>query len=116
MTTGSTRVTCWYGLMGVVADAVLAAGGEVVGVIPHTLMEREIGHTGVTRLHVVDSMHERKALMADLSDGFVALPGGWGTLEELFEVLTWASRCANVPCLTATATPLPACWTVWAAR
>ena len=77
------------GLMGVVADAVLAAGGEVVGVIPHTLMEREIGHTRVTRLHVVDSMHERKALMADLSDAFVALPGGVGTFEELFEAITW---------------------------
>jgi uncharacterized protein (TIGR00730 family) len=77
------------GLMGVVADAMLAAGGEVVGVIPHTLMEREIGHTGVTRLHVVDSMHERKALMADLSDAFVALPGGVGTFEELFEAITW---------------------------
>ena len=77
------------GLMGVVADAVLAAGGEVVGVIPHTLMEREIGHTSVTRLHVVDSMHERKALMADLSDAFVALPGGVGTFEELFEAITW---------------------------
>lgn len=77
------------GLMGIIADAVLAAGGEVVGVIPHTLMEREIGHTGVTRLHVVDSMHERKALMADLSDAFVALPGGVGTFEELFEAITW---------------------------
>ena len=77
------------GLMGVVADAVLAAGGEVVGVIPHTLMEREIGHTSVTRLHVVDSMHERKALMADLSDAFVALPGGIGTFEEWFEAVTW---------------------------
>ena len=77
------------GLMGVIADAVLSAGGEAVGVIPHTLMAREIGHTGVTRLHVVDSMHERKALMADLSDAFVALPGGVGTFEELFEAITW---------------------------
>jgi len=77
------------GLMGVIADAVMARGGEVVGVIPHTLMAREIGHTGVTRLHVVDSMHERKALMADLSDAFVALPGGVGTFEELFEAITW---------------------------
>jgi uncharacterized protein (TIGR00730 family) len=77
------------GLMGVIADAVMAQGGEVVGVIPHTLMAREIGHTGVTRLHVVDSMHERKALMADLSDAFVALPGGVGTFEELFEAITW---------------------------
>ncbi len=77
------------GLMGVIADAVMAQGGEVVGVIPHTLMAREIGHTGVTRLHVADSMHERKALMADLSDAFVALPGGVGTFEELFEAITW---------------------------
>jgi len=77
------------GLMGVVADAVLALGGEVTGVIPHALMAREIGHGGVTRLHVVDSMHERKALMADLSDAFVALPGGVGTFEELFEAITW---------------------------
>jgi len=77
------------GLMGVVADAVLAAGGEVDGVIPHALMAREIGHTGVTRLHVVDSMHARKQLMADLSDAFVALPGGVGTFEELFEAITW---------------------------
>ena len=71
------------------AGPLRAAGGDVVGVIPHTLMEREIGHTGVTRLHVVDSMHERKALMADLSDAFVALPGGVGTFEELFEAITW---------------------------
>ena len=77
------------GLMGVVADAMLAAGGEVVGVIPHTLMAREIGHTGVSTLHVVDSMHERKALMADLSDVFIALPGGIGTFEEWFEAVTW---------------------------
>jgi len=76
------------GLMGVVADAVLAAGGEVIGVIPHALMAREIGHAGVTTMHVVDSMHERKALMAELADAFVALPGGLGTLEELFEVWT----------------------------
>ena len=77
------------GLMGVVADAVLALGGEVTGVIPHALMAREIGHGGVTHLHVVGSMHERKALMADLSDAFVALPGGVGTFEELFEAITW---------------------------
>ena len=77
------------GLMGVVADAMLAAGGEVVGVIPHTLMAREIGHTGVTTLHVVDSMHERKALMADLAEAFIALPGGIGTFEEWFEAVTW---------------------------
>ena len=78
------------GLMGVLADAMLARGGRVIGVIPHTLMVREVGHRGLTELHVVDSMHERKATMAELSDGFIALPGGFGTLEELFEILTWA--------------------------
>ena len=77
------------GLMGTVADAVLGAGGEAVGVIPRALVEREIAHPGLSDLRVVDSMHERKALMAELSDGFVALPGGMGTLEELFEVYTW---------------------------
>lgn len=77
------------GLMGVLADAMLEAGGDVVGVIPHALMAREIGHGGVPTLHVVDSMHERKALMADLADAFIALPGGVGTLEELFEAITW---------------------------
>ncbi|HEX2092192.1 MAG TPA: TIGR00730 family Rossman fold protein [Longimicrobiaceae bacterium] len=78
------------GLMGVVADAVLAGGGEVVGVIPEALMAREVGHAGLTELHVVRSMHERKARMADLADAFVALPGGFGTWEEFCEVLTWA--------------------------
>lgn len=78
------------GLMGAVADAALAAGGEVIGVMPRSLIEKEIGHAGLDDLRVVGSMHERKALMADLSDGFVALPGGAGTLEELFEVWTWA--------------------------
>ena len=78
------------GLMGEVANAALAAGGEAIGVIPNSLVEREIAHTGLTDLHVVGSMHERKAMMSDLSDGFVALPGGTGTLEEFFEVLTWA--------------------------
>jgi uncharacterized protein (TIGR00730 family) len=78
------------GLMGVVADAALAAGGEVVGVIPASLERRELAHGGLTQLHVVGSMHERKARMAELADGFVALPGGMGTLEELAEVLTWA--------------------------
>lgn len=78
------------GLMGAIADAVLKAGGEVIGVIPEHLMSREIGHKGLTELHVVHSMHERKALMADLSDAFVALPGGFGTLEEFCEVLTWS--------------------------
>jgi uncharacterized protein (TIGR00730 family) len=78
------------GLMGAVADGALAAGGEVVGVIPQALVERELAHTGLTELHVVGSLHERKARMADLSDGFVALPGGFGTLDELMEQLTWA--------------------------
>ena len=77
------------GLMGVVADAALAAGGEVIGVIPRHLVDREIAHDGLTRLDVVDSMHERKARMADLADAFVALPGGAGTMDELFEVFTW---------------------------
>lgn len=78
------------GLMGEVANAVLAAGGEAVGVMPNSLVEREIAHTGLTDLHVVGTMHERKAMMSDLSEGFIALPGGTGTLEEFFEVLTWA--------------------------
>ena len=78
------------GLMGEIANSVLEAGGEVVGVIPRSLYEMEVAHTGVTDLRLVDSMHERKALMAELSDAFIALPGGMGTLEELFEVLTWA--------------------------
>jgi uncharacterized protein (TIGR00730 family) len=78
------------GMMGVVADAALAAGGEVIGVMPQALVDREIGHTEISELRVVGSMHERKALMADLSDAFIALPGGAGTLEELFEVYTWA--------------------------
>ena len=77
------------GLMGVIADAVLKAGGEAVGVIPEHIMSREIGHEGLTKLHVVHSMHERKALMADLSDAFIAMPGGFGTLEEFCEVVTW---------------------------
>ena len=78
------------GLMGAIADAVLDAGGRVMGVIPEALERREVAHTGVTDLRVVASMHERKALMADLSDGFVAMPGGLGTLDEMFEILTWA--------------------------
>ncbi len=78
------------GLMGALADAALQAGGEVIGVMPHALMEREAAHNGLTALHIVDSMHERKAMLADLSDAFVALPGGLGTLEELFETWTWA--------------------------
>jgi uncharacterized protein (TIGR00730 family) len=78
------------GLMGVVADAVLEGGGEVLGVIPEHMSGREIAHHGVTDLRIVGSMHERKALMYELSDGFVALPGGLGTLEELFEITTWS--------------------------
>jgi uncharacterized protein (TIGR00730 family) len=78
------------GLMGALADAVLERGGEAIGVIPRALMEKEIGHLGLTELRVVGSMHERKALMSDLSDAFVALPGGYGTLDEFCEVLTWS--------------------------
>jgi len=78
------------GLMGVMADACLAAGGEVIGVIPRSMEEREIAHTGLTQLHVVESMHERKALMAAFADAFLALPGGMGTWDELCEILTWA--------------------------
>ena len=78
------------GLMGAVADGALAAGGEVIGVIPEALVERELAHEGLTELHVVASLHQRKALMAELADGFVALPGGFGTLDELMEQLTWA--------------------------
>ena len=77
------------GLMGIVADAVLANGGDVIGVIPQQLVDWEVAHRGVTRLEVVDSMHTRKARMFELSDGFVALPGGFGTLDEMFEMLTW---------------------------
>jgi len=78
------------GLMGSAADAALAGGGKVVGIIPQALVDKELAHSGVTELHVVESMHVRKALMAELSDGFLVLPGGLGTLEELFEVWTWA--------------------------
>src|SRR5689334_14276507 len=78
------------GLMGVVADAVLGAGGEAVGVIPQALVDKELAHRGLTDLRVVGTMHQRKALMADLADGFAALPGGYGTADELFEILTWA--------------------------
>jgi uncharacterized protein (TIGR00730 family) len=78
------------GLMGVVADAALAAGGEVIGVIPRALATKEIAHHGLADLRVVESMHERKAMMTELADGFLALPGGLGTFEELLEVLTWA--------------------------
>jgi uncharacterized protein (TIGR00730 family) len=82
---GGARV----GLMGAVADAALAVGGPVIGVIPQSLVDREIAHTGLTQLHIVKTMHERKMLMADLSDAFIALPGGFGTVEEFCEVLTW---------------------------
>lgn len=78
------------GLMGVVADAALAGGGRVAGMIPRSLVARELAHTGLTELHVVETMHERKALMADRSAVFLALPGGFGTADELFEILTWA--------------------------
>jgi uncharacterized protein (TIGR00730 family) len=87
------------GLMGVVADEALAAGAEVIGVIPQALVDREIAHTGLDDLRIVGSMHERKAQMAELADAFVALPGGLGTLEELFEVATWAQLGLHVkPC------------------
>lgn len=78
------------GIMGEIADTVLDGGGEVIGVIPQTLVDKEVSHNGLTELKIVDSMHERKAIMADASDGFIALPGGLGTIEELFEVLTWS--------------------------
>jgi hypothetical protein len=78
------------GLMGAVADAVLKAGGTAIGIIPQALVDKEVAHHGLTELHIVGSMHERKAKMADMAEGFVALPGGLGTLEELFEIWTWA--------------------------
>jgi len=83
---GGARV----GLMGALADAVLDGGGHVTGIIPEALVAKEVAHAGLSDLRVVRSMHERKAMMAELAGGFIALPGGWGTLEELFEVLTWA--------------------------
>ena len=91
---GRRGVTLVYGggnvgLMGTIADAALAAGGEVIGVIPHLLARKELAHTGLTDLRIVETMQERKALMADLSDAFLALPGAYGTLDELCEVLTW---------------------------
>jgi uncharacterized protein (TIGR00730 family) len=78
------------GLMGVLADTILARGGRAIGVIPASLMAKEVGHTGLTELRIVNSMHERKAVMSDLSDGFIALPGGFGTVEEFCEVVTWS--------------------------
>ena len=93
---GGARV----GLMGALADAALAAGGEVIGVIPRGLAAREIAHDGLSRLYVVETMHERKARMAQQSDAFVALPGGFGTLEELFEAVTWTQLGIHAkPCL-----------------
>jgi uncharacterized protein (TIGR00730 family) len=83
---GGARV----GLMGALADAVLVGGGHVTGVLPASLVAKEVAHQGLSDLRIVASMHERKAMMNDLADGFIALPGGWGTLEEFFEVLTWA--------------------------
>ena len=78
------------GLMGTLADEMLQAGGEVIGVIPRRLVDREVAHRGLTELRIVDTMHQRKAMMNDLSDAFIALPGGYGTLEEFFEILTWS--------------------------
>lgn len=77
------------GVMGLMADAVLNRGGKAIGIIPQFLMDKEVGHTGLTELHIVENMHQRKQMMNDLSDGIITLPGGWGTLEEFFEVLTW---------------------------
>jgi uncharacterized protein (TIGR00730 family) len=90
----SKNITLIYGggkvgVMGLLADAVMSRGGEVVGVIPQFLMDKEVGHTGITELRIVDNMHQRKQLMNDLCDGIIMLPGGFGTLEEFFEVLTW---------------------------
>lgn len=90
------------GMMGALADAALDAGGRVIGVIPHSLERREVAHQGLTELHVVGSMHERKAMMAELSDGFIALPGGFGTLEEICEAITWVQLgLQHKPCLLA---------------
>jgi uncharacterized protein (TIGR00730 family) len=92
---GGARV----GLMGALADEVLGAGGRVVGVMPESLVAKEVAHKGLTELRVVKTMHERKAMMSDLADGFVALPGGMGTLDELFEIVTWAQLGLHVkPC------------------
>lgn len=87
------------GIMGIIADAVLEFGGKVHGVIPKMLTEKEIAHQGLTKLHVVSSMHERKSMMAALSDGFIAMPGGFGTLEEIVEIVTWGQlRFHDKPC------------------
>lgn len=88
------------GLMGATADSVLSSGAEVIGVLPRELQDREIAHRGLTKLHLVESMHERKALMASLSDAFIALPGGYGTLDEFFEIVTWAQlNIHSKPCV-----------------
>jgi uncharacterized protein (TIGR00730 family) len=88
------------GLMGIVADAALARGAEVIGVMPDVLMDREIAHPGLTKLHIVRTMHERKALMADQADAFIALPGGYGTLDEFIEIVTWKQiRVHQKPCI-----------------
>ena len=87
------------GTMGIIADAMLQGGGEVHGVIPKLLCDKEIAHQGLTELHIVESMHERKSLMADLSDGFLAMPGGFGTLEEIVEIVTWGQlKIHSKPC------------------
>ena len=88
------------GLMGATADAAISSGAEAIGVLPQALQDREIAHRGLTKLHMVESMHERKALMASLSDAFIALPGGYGTLDEFFEVVTWAQLAIHSkPCI-----------------
>ncbi len=88
------------GLMGATADAAFSGGAEVIGVLPQALQDREIAHRGLTKLHMVGSMHERKALMASLSDAFIALPGGYGTLDEFFEIVTWAQlNIHSKPCI-----------------
>jgi uncharacterized protein (TIGR00730 family) len=88
------------GLMGALADAALSEGGEVIGVLPQALQEREVAHRGLTMLHLVGSMHQRKALMESLSDAFIVLPGGYGTLDEMFEIVTWAQlRIHSKPCV-----------------
>lgn len=103
-TLAEQKITLVYGgasvgIMGQIADATMASGGEVIGVMPKQLVDREVAHNSLNQLIVVENMHERKAKMAELSDGFIALPGGLGTLEELFEVLTWSQlRIHNKPC------------------
>ena len=88
------------GLMGATADAALSGGAEVIGILPQAFQDREIAHRGLTKLHLVESMHERKALMASLSDAFIALPGGYGTLDEFFEIVTWAQlNIHSKPCV-----------------